>query len=155
MGWKLVTMPFDGVAADKLEAAFEEVFTYSGHPHDAAMLVNRNPGLDGICKLYFSPGAARIFGSSLEAIGAFDCDPPQREEITLRVGHHGAEVELLPEGMRHQAAQTAAIALALIDRYNRHRALRINASKSLRPGCSGRGFFVRANKAESTFRCAS
>jgi len=33
MGWKLVTMPFDGVAADKLEAAFEEVFTYSGHPH--------------------------------------------------------------------------------------------------------------------------
>jgi len=98
MGWKLVTMPFDGVAADKLEAAFEEVFTYSGHPHDAAMLVNRNPGLDGICKLYFSPGAARIFGSSLEAIGAFDCDPPQREEITLRVGHHGAEVELLPEG---------------------------------------------------------
>ncbi len=91
MGWMKIKMTVKDVMTGRhidLQDAFTEVFMATMAPMEAAVFVN-SPTLDDY-DMYFSPGAAAIFGLQLEAYDATKSVVPPQEDTSLLVGHADA-----------------------------------------------------------------
>ena len=86
MDWQSIRVATTSEATD-IERLFDEAWTAMGMPEDAALFEEKT-AQESV--LYFSPGAARIFASALDAHHPSACDRPRRSAATLRVGHADA-----------------------------------------------------------------
>ena len=97
MAWQKVTMTPEQVAygeGAQLQDAFEKEYIAANAPDGVAMFGERETA--GSFSYYFSPAAVRLF-SVLDAFGASDTTPPNRDEAALLVGHADAR-DTLPDG---------------------------------------------------------
>jgi len=96
MNWKMVTVGAgEHRRGAELQSLFEAAFMAAKAPKDAAMFTNHDE--THAYRFYFSPGAVRIFGSTLAKWGVVNCRPPASTAVTFLVGHADAPDEL-PSG---------------------------------------------------------
>jgi len=94
MKWYSITLPDEQTGNDRhtiLRDAFAHLFTRLGVPPEVGMFAHSVNGKEAY---YFSPGAVQIARPLLIAYGAVECEPPQREELSLVFGH--SECDNLP-----------------------------------------------------------
>src|SRR5437868_3415263 len=98
--WYRVMLPVSecGVhgKAKTMQDAFEALFQINGAPNNAALFTSHDDHFKKYY-FYFSPGAAEIARSLVDAYSALACAAPIREENTpvLLVGHANAREALL------------------------------------------------------------
>jgi hypothetical protein len=98
--WYVVTLPAADCGmhgkAKTMQDAFEALFDIHGAPNNAALFTSHDEHFQKYY-FYFSPGAAEIARSLVEAYSGVACAAPIRDEHTpvLLVGHSNAREALL------------------------------------------------------------
>jgi hypothetical protein len=82
MGWHKIVVA-DGDAgktlASEIIESFKRIFTEAGVPHDAALFETKSSVRPRL--LYFTPGAALIFGQPLREFLAVACERPPQDSV--------------------------------------------------------------------------
>ena len=96
--WYKVTMRAAdcGMHGKATQDAFEALFEINGTPNSAALFTSHDEHFEDYC-FYFSPGAAEIARSLVDAYSGVPCAAPIRDEHTpvLLVGNFNAREALL------------------------------------------------------------